>query len=69
MSLGVQAVMPEISSDQAVVVLFDEAIVIFLVGATASDLQMEDLLLPVAQEMLIEELCTIVGMDFLNSEG
>jgi len=44
LALGIQAVVPVVSSAQAVVVLFDKAIIIFLVGAATGDLQRVNIL-------------------------
>src|SRR5258708_1311384 len=64
----VQAQIPPILTHYRYVLLLDKAIIIFLKRSAARELHSADLVLPVAHQMVIEELAAIIGMQFLHWE-
>jgi hypothetical protein len=68
MSLGIEAAIADISPDQAVVVLFGEAVVVFLKGAAARESQLWEFLVPLLDQELVEELGIIIGVDLQHLE-
>lgn len=61
-------VMAEVRAHQAVVFLFDEAVVVLLVGAGARELGSREELSPDSNQRTVEELCPIVGVNFEHWE-
>jgi hypothetical protein len=65
----VEALMAEVASDEGGVLLLDEAVVVLVERATAGEAEARDSVVPVADEMIIEELTAIVRMDLQDREG
>lgn len=57
--------MTEEGTDQGKVLLFDEAVVILVKRAAAGEFDALCRLLPEVDEVVVEELTAVVGMDFV----
>ena len=61
--------MPDIGPDKAAVVLFDETIIVLVIGSTARDFQIGHFLFPKTEEVPVEEFRPIIRMDFKHWKG
>ncbi len=66
---GIETVVAEIGPDEGIVFLLDETVVILVPGARARKLQVFDLVAPEADQVVIEELAAVVGVNFDDREG
>jgi len=66
---GVQPFMAQESADEGGVLLLDVGVVVFVEGAAAGEVDMRGLFFPEAQEMVVEELAAVVGVDLQEREG
>ena len=66
---GVQAFMAQISADQGAVLLLHEGVVVLVIGSGSGQLYVASSLSPEAQQVVVEELTAVVGMDLLDFEG
>src|SRR6187455_2540459 len=64
----VEAGLAEVRPDQRVVLLFDEAIVVLLVGPRTREVEPGDLLTPDPHQMVVQKLRPIVGMELFDRE-
>ena len=63
---GVQAVIAPVGTYGVGIALFDERVVVLVVGPTAGQVHLRGLLFPEASHMVIEELAAVVGMNFAH---
>ena len=70
-SLGnrIEAHIAQVAAYQGGILLFDEAIVILVVGTAAREGDAGHLLLPEAQQVGIEDFTAVVRVDFMDGEG
>ena len=61
--------MAEVVTHQRRVLLFDEPVVLLVIGTAAGELDTWDGFIPEAEHMVVEELAAVVGVDLQDGEG